>query len=61
MLPSGSLDVISFDIITRDIFEVDYFDRCIFAPESTISSMLLPRGLGGVSIKFIKLILRLLI
>ena len=27
---------------------VDCFDRCIFAPESVISSILLLGGLGGV-------------
>ena len=40
---------------------VAYFSRCIFEPESAIDNMLLHRGLVGVLIKFIKLIIELLI
>ena len=43
MLPYGSLAVISFEIITGIILGVDFFSRCIFAPESAIASMLLLR------------------
>ena len=50
VLPSGSLDLILFSIITGAIVSVDCFDRCIFAPESVISRMLLLVGLCGVSI-----------
>ena len=41
VIPYGSLAVISFDIITGDIVVVDCFARCVFAPESAISSMFL--------------------
>ena len=58
---SGSLTVISFDIITGGIIVVDCFSRCIFALESAISIILLPGEIGGVPIQFIKLILGLLI
>ena len=61
VLPYGILAVISFDIITGAILVLACFARCIFAPESAISSMLLLGGLCGVSIQFIKLILGLLI
>ena len=40
VLSSGSLAIISVDIITGAIVVVACFDRCIFAPESAISSML---------------------
>ena len=52
VLPSGSLAVILFDIITGFI---------VVAHESTIDSMLLLVKLGEVLIQFIKLILGLLI
>ena len=61
VIPSGSLDVISFDIIVGSIVVMDFCARCIFAPASVIASMLVPGGLGRVSIKCIKLILGLLI
>ena len=61
VLPSGSIDYISFSIITGAIVGVACLARCIFAPESAIASMLILFGLGGVSIKLIKLILGLLI
>ena len=50
VLPSGSLDFISFSIITGAIVGVAYFSGCIFAPESAIACMLLMVGLGVVSI-----------
>ena len=61
VLPSGILDVFSFDIITGSIVVVDCFGRCILAPESEIVSILLLVGLCGVLIQFIKLIFGLLI
>ena len=61
VIPYGSRAVIPFEIMEGGIVVEDCFDRCIFAPESAISSMLLLVGLGGVSIQFIKLILWLLI
>ena len=36
VLPSGSLSVMSFEIITRIIVVVDCFSWCIFAPESAV-------------------------
>ena len=56
VLPSVSLAVISFGIITGAIVVVACFTGYIFVPESTMSSMLLIEGLGGVSIQYIKLI-----
>ena len=50
MLRYGSLAFIQFSIITGANVGVDYFDRCVFAPESAISSMLLIVGLGGAFI-----------
>ena len=50
VIPSGSLDFISFSIITGAIVWVACLARCIFAPESVISSTLVLVGLGGVSI-----------
>ena len=61
VLPSGSISFISFDIITGAIVVVDFFSKCIFAPESAIDSVLLLVEFGGVPIQFIKLILGLLI
>ena len=61
VLPYGNIYDILFDIITRDIVVVACFVKCIFAPESDIASMLLLGDLGGVLIKFIKIILGLLI
>ena len=61
LLQSGSLDVISVDIIKEVIVVVACFVRCVFTPDSDITSMLLLGGLGGISIQFIKLILALLI
>ena len=40
VLPSGSLDFISFSIIKGATVGVACFDGCMFAPESTISIML---------------------
>ena len=53
VLPSGSLVVISFEIITGAIVVVAYFSRCMFAPDSEITSMLLLIRLGGASTLFI--------
>ena len=50
VLPSGSIDYISFSIITGAIVGVACLARCIFAPEFVIASMLVLVGLGGVSI-----------
>ena len=61
VLPSGIHDFISFSIITGAIVGVDCFSRCIFAPEYLIADTLLQFGLGGLLIKYIKLILGLLI
>ena len=61
MLSSGSLAVMSFEIMTGSIVVVACSSRYIFAPESAISSVFLLGGLCGVPIKFIKPILGLLI
>ena len=61
VIPSGSIVVISFEIIIGYIVVVACFARCIFAPVSIIASVLLLGKLGGVLIQFIKLILGLLI
>ena len=61
LLPYGILAVVLFGIITESVVVVACFDRCIFAPWSSISGMFLLLGLGGLSIKYIKLILGLLI
>ena len=61
VIPSVSLSFISLFINTGTIVGVACLARCIFAPESAISSMLVLVGLGGVLILFIKLILGLLI
>ena len=50
VIPSGSLASISFSKITVDIVRVACLDRCIFAPESVTTSMLVLFGSGGVSI-----------
>ena len=50
VIPPGSLSLISFSIIAGAIVGVAFFARCIFAPESVISSMLVLVGLGEVSI-----------
>ena len=61
VLPYGILDVISFDIITVAIVVVACLTRCIFAPEYSITSMLLLGDFCGVLIQLIKLSLGLLI
>ena len=48
VLPSGSLAVVSFDIIKGAIIGGGFFSGCLFAPESVIASMLLLRWLSGV-------------
>ena len=40
-LPSGSLDVIPFEIITGAILLMSSFHRCIFTPDSVITIMML--------------------
>ena len=57
MIPSGRIDVMSFNIITGDIFGMACFSGCIFAPESAIASVYLLEELGGVPILLMKLIL----
>ena len=37
VLPYGSFDVISFEIMNGNVLVVACFDRCIFAPESEIA------------------------
>ena len=61
VLPSISIAVIPFEIITGAILVVACFARCIFESKSVIASMLLLGELVGVLIQFIKLILGLLI
>ena len=61
VIPSGSLAVLSFDIITGGTVVVACFSRCIFAPESVVASIFLLGLLCGVLIQFIKLILGLLV
>ena len=61
VLPSVSLAIISFEIITGAIVVVTCFARCIFASESVIASVLLLGEFCGVLIKCIKLILGLII
>ena len=61
MFQSGGLSTILFGIITGDSVVVACFDRCTFAPESEIASVLILGELSGGLIKFIKLILWLLI
>ena len=48
VIPSGSLSIISFDITQGVIEVVDCFDRCIFVPDSAITSRLILVGLGEV-------------
>ena len=43
VLPSGSIDVLSFEIVTGAIIVLACFDRCIFSPESVIVSAFLLR------------------
>ena len=61
VLPSGSLSVISFDIITGGIVCVVLFSRWIFAPESMIVGVYFLGELGGFLILLIKIILVLII
>ena len=60
VLPSGSLAVISFEIMTGAIVVVACFARCIFAPMSAIAGVFLLGEFDGVPIQFIKIILGLL-
>ena len=61
MLPCGILVVVLFDTMNGYIVGVDSFDRCMFAPESAISSVYFLGELGGVLILLVKLILVVLI
>ena len=56
VLPSRSLDVMSFEIMARDSVVVAYFVRCIFAPESAIDSVFLLGEFVGVPIQSIKIV-----
>ena len=47
---SGSIAFISFSLFTGAIVGLACLFRCIFSPESTISSRLVLVGVGGVSI-----------
>ena len=47
VLPSSSLDVMSFEIMTRTIVVAACFSRCIFVPEYVIASVFLPGNLVG--------------
>ena len=60
MLLYGSLDFMSFGIMTGAI-DVVNFSRYIFAPESAIASVFLLGEFGEFSIQFIKLIVGSLI
>ena len=61
VIPYGILAAISFEIIKGPIVVVDFFDWFIFAPESSISSVMLLGEFGEFPIQFIKLISGLLI
>ena len=61
VIPSGSIDFISLDIITGAIVVVSCFARCVLAPESAIAGILLLGELGWVPIQFIKILLGILI
>ena len=61
VLTSGSIYVVLFEIMNEAIVLVACLSRYIFAPEYDISSVFLLGELGGVPIKFVKLILGLLI
>ena len=60
VIPSGSLAVMSFEIMFRAIVLVACFPICILAPDSTIASVFLLGEFGGVPIHFINLIFALL-
>ena len=49
-LPFYSLDIMSFEIMIRNIILVACFDRCIISPESVIASVFLLGAFGGVPI-----------
>ena len=60
-MPSGSLAVMLFEIMTGAVFVVGCLARCILAPESMIDSVCLIREFGGIQILPIKLGLGVLI
>ena len=47
VISSGSLDVMSFDIMTGDIFGLACLVRCMSAPDSAFTSVYLLEELGG--------------
>ena len=53
VIPPGCLAVISFQIIKGAIVVVNYFARCIFAPDSAIDIVLFPGEFGGVRINLL--------
>ena len=61
VLPSGSLAVMSFEIMTGSNVLVACFSGWIFAPGSATAGVFLLVEFGGITIQYIKLILRLLI
>ena len=48
VIPSGSLAVMSFDIMTGAIVDVDWFSRWMLVPEYEIASVYFLGELGGV-------------
>ena len=61
VLPSGSLAVMSFGIMTGAIVYVGFLARCMFAPESEIYIICLLGELDGVLILLIKISLGVII
>ena len=61
MVPSCSLAVVLFDIVTGGIVGVDLFTRWMFAPEFVIANVQVLGDLVGVLTLLIKLILGVLI
>ena len=61
VLPSGSLAVMSFGIMTGAIVYVGFLARCMFAPESEIYIICLLGELDGVLILLITISLGVLI
>ena len=41
MIPSGSLSVMSFEVMTGAIVSGDFFAKCVFAPESALAGVFL--------------------
>ena len=57
VIPSGTLAVVLFEIMTGVIVGIALFDRWIFTPESAIYNVYFVAELGGVLILFIKIFL----